>query len=75
MAPTKTLRQREKELQALMATPAGRQELHELEQRYQAAGRQELRHPKICVAPRSRRALFISREIIQGPVVTPRVTF
>ena len=38
MAPTKTLREREKELQALMATPAGRQELHELEQRYQAAG-------------------------------------
>jgi hypothetical protein len=27
MAPTKTLRQREKELQALMATPSGRQEL------------------------------------------------
>jgi hypothetical protein len=38
MAPTKTLQQREKELQALMATPAGRQELQELEQRYQAAG-------------------------------------
>jgi hypothetical protein len=38
MAPTKTLREREKELQALMATPAGRQELHELKQRYQAAG-------------------------------------
>jgi hypothetical protein len=38
MPPTKTLREREKELQALMATPAGRQELHELEQRYQAAG-------------------------------------
>ena len=38
MAPTKTLQQREKELQSLMATPAGRKELHELEQRYQAAG-------------------------------------
>jgi hypothetical protein len=38
MGPTKTLQQREKELQALMATPAGRKELHELEQRYQAAG-------------------------------------
>jgi hypothetical protein len=37
MPPTRTLRQREKELQALLATPAGRQELHQLEARYQAA--------------------------------------
>jgi len=39
MAPTKTLQQREKELQALMATPAGRKELQELDRRYQATGR------------------------------------
>ena len=38
MALTKTLQQREKELQSLMATPAGRQELQELARRYQAAG-------------------------------------
>ena len=38
MAPTKTLQQREKELQSLLATPAGRQELQELDRRYQAAG-------------------------------------
>jgi hypothetical protein len=38
MALTKTLQQREKELQALMATPAGRQELQELARLYQAAG-------------------------------------
>lgn len=38
MAPTKTLQQREKELQALLATPAGREELRELDRRYQAAG-------------------------------------
>jgi hypothetical protein len=37
MAPTKTLRQREKELQSLLATPAGREELHELESRYYSA--------------------------------------
>jgi hypothetical protein len=37
MPPKKTLRQREKELQSLVATPAGRQELQELESRYQAA--------------------------------------
>jgi hypothetical protein len=30
MSPKKTLQQREKELQALLATPAGRKELHEL---------------------------------------------
>ena len=38
MAPTKTLQPREKELQSLMATPAGRKELQELARRYQAAG-------------------------------------
>jgi hypothetical protein len=37
MTPTKTVRQREKELQALLATPAGRQELQSLESRYQEA--------------------------------------
>jgi hypothetical protein len=34
MSPKKTLQQREKELQALLATPAGRKELHELASRY-----------------------------------------
>jgi hypothetical protein len=38
MAPTKTLQPREKELQSLRATPAGRKELQELARRYQAAG-------------------------------------
>jgi hypothetical protein len=37
MSPTRTLAQREKELQALLATPAGREELRQLEARYQAA--------------------------------------
>ena len=37
MLPQKTLPQREQELQALLATPAGREELHALEARYQAA--------------------------------------
>jgi hypothetical protein len=40
MPPAKTLVQREKELQSLLATPAGRKELGELESRYrQASGR------------------------------------
>ena len=34
----KTLRQREKELQSLIATPAGRDELQQLGLRYSAAG-------------------------------------
>jgi len=34
MYPKKTVQQREKELQSLLATPAGRAELHELEARY-----------------------------------------
>jgi hypothetical protein len=38
MPPTKTLVVREKELQTLIATPAGRAELLELEARYYAAG-------------------------------------
>src|SRR5262249_56224117 len=38
MAQKKTLRQRQEELQALLATPAGRAELQELESRYEAAG-------------------------------------
>jgi hypothetical protein len=38
MTPKKTLQQREKELQSLLATPAGRKELQELEARYRAAG-------------------------------------
>ena len=37
MPPQKTLQQREKELRALLATPAGRQELQHLESRCQAA--------------------------------------
>ncbi len=38
MTPKKTLSQRQKELQSLLATPAGREELHEMEFRYHAAG-------------------------------------
>jgi hypothetical protein len=38
MPPTKTLQQREKELQSLLANPAGRKELQELASRYCAAG-------------------------------------
>jgi len=38
MLPTKTLREREKELQALLAHPAGREILSALETRYQARG-------------------------------------
>jgi hypothetical protein len=45
MTPRKTLRQREEELQALLATPAGREELRALEARYAAAGGR-LRPPK-----------------------------
>ena len=37
MTPKKTLHDREKELQALLRTPAGREELRELEARYYAA--------------------------------------
>ena len=37
MPPKKTLQEREKELQALLATPAGRIELQELGARYHAA--------------------------------------
>jgi hypothetical protein len=38
MTAKKTLRQREKELQLLLATPSGREELRELESRYEASG-------------------------------------
>ena len=38
MAPKRSLPERERELQALLATPAGRAELLELESRYSAAG-------------------------------------
>jgi hypothetical protein len=38
MTVKKTLAQRQKELQSLLAHPAGRKELQELECRYQAAG-------------------------------------
>jgi hypothetical protein len=38
MTPKKTLPEREKELQALLATPAGRAGLQELAARYAAAG-------------------------------------
>jgi hypothetical protein len=37
MPPQKALRQRERELQDLLATPAGRKELQELASCYQAA--------------------------------------
>jgi len=48
MIPKKTLQLREKELQTLMATPAGREELLELETRYSEAGGQ-LRPEKASV--------------------------
>jgi hypothetical protein len=38
MTAKKTLQQRERELQSLVATPEGRKDLEELEARYQAAG-------------------------------------
>jgi hypothetical protein len=38
MTPKKTLQQRERELQLLLATPEGRKELEEVESRYHAAG-------------------------------------
>ena len=38
MTAKKTLQQREKELQSLLATPAGRYELRQLEARYSAVG-------------------------------------
>ena len=38
MRPKKSLRQREGELQSLLATPAGRDELRDLSHRYSAAG-------------------------------------
>jgi len=37
MTPKKTLQEREKELRALLATPAGQQEVQELASRYCAA--------------------------------------
>jgi hypothetical protein len=37
MLSIKSMHEREKELQSLLATPAGRQELQELESRYQEA--------------------------------------
>ena len=37
MPPKKTLREREIELRAMLASPAGREALQELESRYQAA--------------------------------------
>lgn len=40
MPPTKTLQQRQEELQSLLATPAGREELHRLVACYcEASGR------------------------------------
>jgi len=38
MTPTKTLHEREKELQSLLATPTGRKELEALSLRYQESG-------------------------------------
>jgi len=38
VTPKKTLQQREKELQLLLATPEGRKELEEVESRYHEAG-------------------------------------
>ena len=48
MSPKKTLQQREKELQALLATPAGRKELHDLASRsHEASG--ELRPARTSI--------------------------
>jgi hypothetical protein len=41
MTPTKALSEREKELQSMLTTPAGREEIRQLESRYQAASGRE----------------------------------
>jgi hypothetical protein len=48
MSLKKTLQQREKELQSLLATPAGRDELQQLASRYHAAGA-SLKPPRASV--------------------------
>jgi hypothetical protein len=48
MFPKKTLPEREKELQSLLATPAGRDELQQLAARYHAAGG-SLKPPKASI--------------------------
>jgi hypothetical protein len=48
MHSKKTVQQREKELQSLLATPAGRTELHELESRYHEVSC-KLRPPKTSI--------------------------
>jgi hypothetical protein len=48
MSLKKTLQQREKELQALLATPAGRKELHDLASRYHEAS-DELRPARTSI--------------------------
>ena len=49
MPATKTLPEREKELQSLLATAAGRQELQELEDRCRAEGGAPPRPPRTSV--------------------------
>jgi hypothetical protein len=41
MPPKKTLVERERELQFMLASPAGREEIRQLESRYHAAGGRE----------------------------------
>jgi hypothetical protein len=41
MTPTKALSEREKELQSMLTTAAGREEIRKLESRYQAASGRE----------------------------------
>ena len=48
MHSKKTVQQREKELQSLLTTPAGRTELHELEVRYHETS-DRIRPPKSSV--------------------------
>lgn len=63
MQPTKTLQQREKELQALLSTPEGQAELEALASRYAVGGR--------CRPPRTSVVTYIlvherERGMIEG---------
>src|SRR5436190_43793 len=67
MSPTRTLPQREKELQALLATPAGRKELQQLEAQYQ----ENVPVARLCRFAWSCRALPHHSLGISGPHLGP----
>ena len=74
MSPAKTLQERQKELQSLLATPAGREEVEALAARYAAAGGPVKIHACVIPVDGSTAPVTASSAVYASPLTEPAAT-